>query len=230
MGLGGWWEGPVSDVDEVHCDYCTQLMHSVQLHEFDDPKTWRTLRVRTCETCGWWILDRSDGDPHGETHYVRVSGEARHFPGLSREIDLEDAYLRIVSRERARTRVLEKCLGAFLGGWLGKVDVEIIGRSDRDNADLTLLTTPQDAYLLSVERGTEASSGERVHAVDSVVGVIFRHGVTRGLVLDGRNLREQYTVKEGFALSKLRIPTQQPYQPWKSLVPGILELPYFGSR
>ncbi|MBI4021324.1 MAG: hypothetical protein HY369_03710 [Candidatus Aenigmarchaeota archaeon] len=126
--------------------------------------------------------------------------------------------------------MLEKCLGAFLGGWLGKVDVEIIGRSDRDNADLTLLTTPQDAYLLSVERGTEASSGERVHAVDSVVGVIFRHGVTRGLVLDGRNLREQYTVKEGFALSKLRIPTQQPYQPWKSLVPGILELPYFGSR
>ena len=234
-----WPSLPYTDGDRefdllrsIECRYCGASMETVLV---PDP-TATSREALVCGVCGYWFLQRKVVGSQDNVDIGLTIGEARHYDIDELDIPIADLrrYLRAKPNDVAHVNpfAFEKLVANCVRSAFGSCDViEIGGVKDR-GVDLKLIQSDGVTFLIQVKRRSDLSRKEGVKVVRELNGVLFREGVTKGIIVttasdftqaakDETKIRtktkERYQVEllafKDF-VGMLMLPDIEPYEPW----------------
>lgn len=242
----------IDDCVDKKCIYCNDVLLPIE------EKTGKgsgsdisSLRLNACSNCGWWTINSFEGEYGGGDEIWPVPNEytitTKDMLGIVKRYSVDDKDIPVgILRDYARRKKIdlrniesykfEALMAACLRDYYGGCEVVHLGGSKDGGIDLKLVLAQGDPYLVQIKRRLNIEKPEPVTVVRELNGVLFRDGLTKGMVLSTAKRFTRGAIQEIakaklnrleydmrlFAhdeiMSLLQIRPETPYEPWRQFM------------
>jgi hypothetical protein len=201
------------------------------------------VRIYFWGECGFWLSrEHWDCVTTGEFLHIYNVGIVKSYNVSDKEAPL-DALRKFLKRHpdniaHTHPTAFEKLMSDCLRDEYAPCEVVHMGSVGDRGIDMKLITNAKEVFLIQVKRRADISDKESVQAVRELNGVLFREGVSRGMVITtARGFTEpvhaethvKTVTKERYVMQlrsfsdvvrMLNVRQMHPYQPWLDHIPS----------
>lgn len=242
------------------CIHCATSLTDLTLDSSDplNPQTRleRSLTVKTCPTCGWWLVGRQHqfhlGDLHVNVQNFCAEGVLRNFDLTDLSIPLEEVSRHLIARYSDRFKIHPRRYEEVVVSVFRNMGyrARITSYSNDDGVDAVIMDGER-GDLIGVQAKRYSGKIE-AHQIREFAGALILQGITQGIfVTTSSYTKGAYRTSENFArrlvaidlmdaerfYSALKIARRPPYQtasdpdaPYRHLVRDVSKIPFIGER
>lgn len=225
------------------CPYCLgEIDNNINAAGKRGISHYYAIEHHLCIKCGWWKIKWLYVDTDNDTYAAKhLFGEVRHYDVSSLDIPVAALrnYLAKNPKHIAHTHPyqFEKLMYECLKVEYTDCEVVHIGGTGDGGIDIKLIRSDKNTFLVQVKRRSDLSKNEGVSVVRELNGVLFREGLSSGMVITSAKdytsaAREETMIKtpthkkhimelRAFdnIVEMLNLPQHEEYKPWRKALP-----------